>query len=58
MRNNRASGIAMVAVGGLFIAITNNTHRASTLGLIVGIAIILVGLVRIFRAPRQEPPAA
>jgi uncharacterized membrane protein HdeD (DUF308 family) len=58
MRNTRASGIALIAVGGLFIAITNSTHRASTLGLLVGVAIILVGIMRVVRSGKQEPPAA
>jgi uncharacterized membrane protein HdeD (DUF308 family) len=58
MRPRHFAGIALIALGGIFIGVTNNAGRKSTLGLIVGVLLILSGLVRVFRARKQEPPAA
>ena len=57
MRNRHFAGIALIAVGGIFIAVTNNANRASRLGLIVGVLMILTGAVRVVRARKQDPPA-
>lgn len=57
MRNKHFAGIALVALGGIFIAVTNNASRTSRLGLVVGVLMILTGLVRVFRARKQGPPA-
>jgi hypothetical protein len=40
------SGVALILVGCVFIAATNSAGRVSRLGLIVGGAIIVLGLAR------------
>jgi uncharacterized membrane protein HdeD (DUF308 family) len=57
MRNRHFAGIAIIALGGIFIAVTNNASRTSRLGLIVGVLMILTGVVRVVRARKQGPPA-
>jgi uncharacterized membrane protein HdeD (DUF308 family) len=57
MNDRHYPGIALIVVGGIFIAVTNSATRTSRLGLAVGIMIILTGLVRVFRARNQAPPS-
>jgi O-antigen ligase len=49
------SGLALIIAGGIFLAATNGAGRSSKLGLIVGGACIVLGLVRILW-PRSEAP--
>lgn len=57
VKNRHYAGIALIALGGIFIAVTNNANRTSRLGLVVGVVMILTGVVRVFRARKQGPPA-
>jgi ABC-type uncharacterized transport system ATPase component len=50
------SGLALIIAGGVFLAATNGAGRSSKLGLIVGGAIIVLGLVRMLQARRREAP--
>lgn len=50
------SGVALIVAGGIFLAATNSAGRSSTLGLIVGVLIIALGLWRIVQSRREAPP--
>jgi hypothetical protein len=50
------SGLALIIAGGIFLAVTNGAGRSSKLGLIVGGACIVLGLVRILWPRREAPP--
>jgi hypothetical protein len=50
------SGLALIIAGGVFIGATNGGGRSSRLGLIVGGAIIVLGLVRMLWPRREAPP--
>ena len=53
---SKGSGVALIVVGGIFIRVTNNSSRTSTLGLIVGVAIIVLGVVRLLLPRKVVPP--
>jgi hypothetical protein len=50
------SGLALIIAGGIFIGATNGGGQSSRLGLIVGGAIIVLGLVRMLWPRREAPP--
>jgi O-antigen ligase len=50
------SGLGLIIAGGIFLAATNGAGRSSKLGLIVGGACIVLGLVRILWPRREAPP--
>jgi len=50
------SGLALIVAGGIFIWASNGAGRSSRLGLIVGGAIILMGVVRMVLGRRGAPP--
>lgn len=50
------SGVVMIIAGIIFLAASNTGGRSSTLGLIVGALIILLGVVRVMRGRSAAPP--
>jgi hypothetical protein len=50
------SGVGLIVAGGIFLAVTTRAGRSSTLGLVVGVLIIALGLWRIVQSRRQAPP--
>ena len=58
MRKARATGLALIILGAVFIATTSRAGRVSAAGLIAGVLFVAAGLVRIVRARDEGPPAA
>lgn len=50
--NPRGTGLALIVVGAVFIAISSRPPRSGSLGMVAGALFILAGLIRIMRAPR------
>ncbi len=57
IRKSMWSGLALIAAGIVFIYATYTGGRSSTLGLLVGCAIILMGIFRMVMRRGETPPA-
>lgn len=51
--NARSAGLALIIIGGVFIAISGRPPRSSTIGVVAGALFILAGLSRVMRARRR-----